>query len=231
MSHWIEPTDQPGPQLADCVDVSFRIQCASLPVDHAEALSNAVLARVPWLAQATGAGVHTVHVAASQNGWDRPTNDTSETLILSRRTRLRIRTPIARAKELVDALSGQHLLVNNHTLHIQTGAIKTLQPARTLFSRYVVFDEQAATAADENQFVSQILHACTLLDHKATKVLCGKTNLIQYQGRSLITRSVLIEDVPDAVSLQLQTVGLGRHRSIGCGLVLQHKSTAAVSEG
>ena len=57
---------------ADIVDVVFAISGRSLPVDHAYALSQAIATALPWFADEPGAGLHTIHGAASGSGWMRP---------------------------------------------------------------------------------------------------------------------------------------------------------------
>jgi len=63
---WQDTEQEPQPQVPDdIIDVMFPIRCRSLPVDHAHALSQAVLRAAPWLAQAPHAAVQTIHVAGS----------------------------------------------------------------------------------------------------------------------------------------------------------------------
>ena len=73
--------------VADVLDAVFAIECRSLPVDHAYALSTAIQAALPWFAQEPQAGLHTVHGAASGAGWQRPEGEHAQ-LQLSRRTKL-----------------------------------------------------------------------------------------------------------------------------------------------
>ena len=56
----------------DVVDLSFRVRCAALPVDHAYALWQALRNKLAWLDTERMAGIHTIHGAASGNGWRRP---------------------------------------------------------------------------------------------------------------------------------------------------------------
>jgi len=58
--------------MDEVVDAVFAIECRSLPVDHAWALSAAIQAALPWFADEPQAGLHTVHGAASGAGWMRP---------------------------------------------------------------------------------------------------------------------------------------------------------------
>ena len=56
----------------EIVDAVFAIECRSLPVDHAYALSTAIQEALPWFADEPQAALHTVHGAASGAGWQRP---------------------------------------------------------------------------------------------------------------------------------------------------------------
>ena len=93
----------------DVVDLVFGIQCKSLPVDHIYALSASIQKELPWLNEEPVAGVHSIHVAASGNGWMRP-HDPDALLPLSQRTRLELRVPKHRiddARRLVDKYERQ----------------------------------------------------------------------------------------------------------------------------
>ena len=56
----------------DIVDLVFDIRCRELPVDHALDLAEALKAHLPELEHDGRLGVHSVHLAGSQNGWERP---------------------------------------------------------------------------------------------------------------------------------------------------------------
>jgi CRISPR-associated protein Cas6 len=133
----------------DMVDVLFSINCKRLPVDHAYALSTALQRAVPWIGESdSGVGVHTVHVAGSQNGWERPEHGTGAYLILSKRTKLTIRVPRARAQALLRDLQGKALDLSDCPLAVGPGKIRPLSKETTLISRYVVSPLNEATRAD-----------------------------------------------------------------------------------
>jgi hypothetical protein len=69
----------------DVVDLAFKIGCPTIPLDHAYALSSALLKALPWLADEEYAGIHLVHGAASGNGWFRPEDPETELLHLPKR--------------------------------------------------------------------------------------------------------------------------------------------------
>ena len=103
---WQEEEDRQAKICDNVVDLMFEIRCRNLPVDHAYDLSNALLQVAPWIADEPQIGVHTVHVAGSQNGWERPDPESGQQLQLSRRTKLTIRVPRERQDAVQQALTG-----------------------------------------------------------------------------------------------------------------------------
>ena len=149
---WEEESD--GAALArdaDVTDVAFRLSGRWLPVDHAWALRDAVVKILPWLEDEPGAGIHSIHVAASGNGWERPGLESGGMLSLSRRTPLVLRVPVHRA-DGTGALGDCRLDVGG--CEIVTGAQqrRPLRPARAVFARYVLDDE----GDDEERFLERI---------------------------------------------------------------------------
>lgn len=228
MNLWQQQPTPPSVTAA-MTDVIFRIKCTSLPVDHAQPLASAVIAHVPWLSEAAGAGVHPVHVAASQNGWQRPEHN--DVLNVSKRTRLTIRVSTQRAEELVEAMSGQRLQVAGHDLTIESGRVRNLVPAASLFSRHVFFPDIDNLEADEAPLVEATIRWCNERDFQPYKLLCGKLQTINTDDGPLLTRSVLLADVPADRSLVIQSDGIGHQRLLGCGIVLMHKDTGPVHAG
>jgi CRISPR-associated protein Cas6 len=227
MNLWQENTSDTAPQsVAAMTDVLFKIVCERLPVDHAQALSMAVTQAVPWLQQQPHAGVHPIHVAGSQNGWERPDMQSGAELILSRRTRLAIRIPSDMTDELIKTLSGKSLLVDGMELGIVSGTTREIKAAATLFSRYTWFSDIAS--AQEAAFVDAVVAQCQHIGFQPTKLLCGKSHHITTSRGQICTRSVLLADVPKDHSLHIQDSGLGELRTMGCGLVIPHKDTGSI---
>ena len=95
------------------IDVAFKIQCKTLPYDHACDLSKAITSKMPWLLKDKLIGIHTLHGPESGNGWVR---SEKEEIFLSKRTRLILRisrSDANKAKELegenINAVSYTHL--------------------------------------------------------------------------------------------------------------------------
>jgi CRISPR-associated protein Cas6 len=222
---WQESDQDSQPRVPDnVVDVLFSLQCKSLPVDHAHALSQALLAAVPWLAEEPQAAVHTIHVAGSQNGWERPPHDSEQRLLPSRRTKLGVRIPRARMQALKRALEGRVLEVADETLSLGTGKERPLSAETTLFARYIV----AQAGEDEDQFLRRIATELAPRGVKLRKALCGKTQPLATPEGPLYTRSLMLADLSLEESFELQQHGIGEHRTMGCGIFLPHKGIEAV---
>jgi CRISPR-associated protein Cas6 len=215
--YWQEEDTRFSPVVRDdVIDVACDIVCRTLPVDHAYPLSQAVLAVLPWLAGEPGAGVHTIHVADSGNGWMRP-EGAAALLHLSRRTKLVLRLPKARLAD-AGALAGATLDVAGHPLQVTRLAVRPLAATATLFARYVV-----AADGDENAFLQAMAAELETLGIRPRKMLCGIERALQTPAGALRTRSLMLAELALEESVRLQERGLGPQRTLGCGLFLPHK--------
>ncbi len=219
--YWEEKSAPEQPVTVDTmVDVVFTMVCRLLPQDHAHALATAVTAVLPWLAADPRCGVHTVHVAESGNGWQRP----GDMLHPSRRTKLMLRVTRERIED-TRVLCGQCLSVNGHELLVKdlvdTRAMSTLT---TLFSRYIVSPD----AQDESAFLDEVARTLNSLGIKPRKLLCGRAQTLGTDRQPLTTRSLMVAELEVEEALLLQQHGLGSHRFMGCGLFIPHKSIKKV---
>lgn len=209
----------------DVVDVSFRIDCRALPIDHAWALSQALQAVLPWLADEPQAGVHLIHGAESGNGWYRPEDAGDQLLQLSRRTRMMLRLPKTRLDE-GRALEGQVLDIDGHPLTVGASTVKPLSALPTLFARYVVTDADNT----EEQFLSQLAEAFGELGIPVRKLMCGRSHNFRTPDGVIHTRSVMAADLEPEPAVILQQQGIGPGRKMGFGLFLPHKGIKPVKE-
>ncbi|WP_456377998.1 type I-MYXAN CRISPR-associated protein Cas6/Cmx6 [Thiolapillus sp.] len=205
----------------DAVDLAFSMQCRQLPVDHLYALSCALQQVLPT-PQKNRIGVHEIHIAGSQNGWERPDPALGQYLVPSRRTRLHIRVPGDQAEEIILKLQNHTLDVDGCQLMLGAAKKKPLACHDTLYARHVLMGNAAETK-DENLFLQRM--AAELEQHgiKVRKALCGKTSQISTADTPLLTRSLMIADLNPAESILLQQKGLGEHQHLGCGLFLPMK--------
>ncbi len=214
-------TEQEQPtQSETMVDVSFRIHCPQLPVDHVQPLRDAVAALLPWLETTPGAGIHSIHGAASGNGWIRP----DDILHLSRRARLDIRAPAARQSD-VAALSGARLDIAGYPLELGQASVKALPVSATLFARHVRI---GAGEEAEAAFVDAVVGEIKALGVRLKKLVCGRGDRFTTSAGPMETRSVMVADLQPRDAICLQEHGLRDDRMLGCGLFIPHKGIAAV---
>ena len=212
----------------DIVDLVFDIQCRELPVDHARDLSAALGDVLPQQPKESGLGVHTVHLAGSQNGWERPDPKLGQKLILSRRTKLTLRVPAEHIAEVQDALNGAELDIGGCSLKIGKSKQKKLSSQGTVFSRYVVLEP--GEEADENAFLQRIVALLRERGIRVKKALCGKTAEMAGPEGPIMTRSIMIADLSPEESVHLQEEGIGPLRHMGCGIFIPHKGIDAVKK-
>jgi len=213
-----QPTEQ-----APVVDISFRIDCPQLPVEHAWALSQELLAVLPWLAEEPLAGMHMIHVSESAHGWNRPDAASGDLLQLPRRTRLTLRIPAARV-DAATQLQGRTLSVGGYPMAVGKSKTRALEPSTTLLSRHVVSEE----GEDEDAFADRVVAEIEDRGIGVRKLVCGRAHRVHTPDRVLLTRSVMLADLNPTEAMQLQHNGIGPGRTLGCGLFIAHKGIDAV---
>ena len=208
----------------DVVDVSFKVQCKQLPLDHAYALSKTIQKELPWIFDEPQAGIHLIHGAESGNGWIRP-QEPNALMCLSRRTRFMLRLPkhrLSYAEELADKV----LDVDGYELILSKPRQKSLSPLTTIFSRYIITDY----IEDEEAFLNQAAEMLRKQGILVKKMISGLAHVLRMPGQNLNTRSLMIDDLEIEESIYLQQHGLGEGRKVGCGLFLPHKGIDAVGQ-
>jgi CRISPR-associated protein Cas6 len=203
--------------MDEVVDAVFAIECRSLPVDHAYALSAAIRAALPWFADEPQAGLHTVHGAASGAGWQRPEGEDAQ-LQLPRRTKLVLRLPGHRMADAA-ALSGRTLDVAGSPMRVGRLSARPLLRIASLFSRSVLFEG----AADESAFLAAASEGLRALGVETSTMLCGRDVTLATPEGTYRTRSLMLTVATPAQSLALQRQGLGQARKLGCGVFIPHK--------
>ena len=212
----------------DVIDLVFDIDCRELPVDHAHDLSVALGSLLPELLEDPRLGVHTVHLAGSQNGWERPDPKLGQKLILSRRTKLTLRVPAERIAQVQAALDGAELDIGGCPLKIGKSKQKKLSNQGTIFSRHVVLEP--GEEDNENAFLRRIVSHLDERGIRVKKALCGRTAEVAGPQGPVKTRSIMLADLRAEESVRLQEEGIGPLREMGCGLFIPHKGIDAVKK-
>lgn len=225
--YWQEDEDK-GEEFEvpdDVLDLLFKIDCKTLPLDHGYTLSEQILYHLPWMKHEPGAGIHQIHVAESANGWMRPEDPETEVLCVSRRTKMTIRLPMTRLED-VKMLIGKTLDIQGHALTVGKFSTRKLSRLTTIFARYV----DTHGSEDESLF----LHAMQqeLLDKgiMVKKMMSGRLLTHQTDDGPILTRKLMVSDLDVKQSLLLQQQGIGDKQLLGMGIFLPHKGIDAVNK-
>lgn len=222
--YWQEDEENAKKVSDAIVDVVYGLDCRSLPVDHAFALSEAVLEHLPWLIEEQGAGIHPISIPEAGNGWFRPEGG-DELLHLSKRTKLTLRIPSSRFDDAA-SLCGKLLSVADNEMKVLKMRERLLQPMETVFSRYNVLKE----GMDEASFMQDIMQTLQTMGIKPRKMLPGRVHALRTDEGILNTMTLMIADLSQEDSLRIQQKGIGEHQHMGCGLFIPQKSITEVHE-
>lgn len=200
----------PDDSLSDWVDVAFAVEGTSLPRHHRGALASAVERVLPWLRSEPHAAIHRLNLSAGAG----------PQALLSRRTRLMLRVPRARADDAM-ALSHATLDIQGHALRLGEGHLRELLPWGALYAHVVVADG----AADESTFIDRVQ---TELDAGGVvgRVICGRAQALE--DDHVHGFSLMVDGLCGADAMHLLCYGVGTQRRLGCGVFVPHKSAAAV---
>ncbi len=224
--YWQEDEEQEDVETPESVqDLLFRIDCRTLPLDHAEALSNEIRRHLPWLDEEPQAAIHLIHVAESANGWMRPEDPDSELLHVSRRTRMTLRLPSHRFED-ARALSGKTLDIAGHELTVGDYHLRPLSKLTTIFARHV----DTGGTEDEAEFMRLVAGQLRDRGISVKKMMPGRLHRHRTAEGDILTRKLMLSDLQIPESLQLQELGLGDRQLMGMGIFLPHKGIEAVNK-
>ncbi len=194
------------------VDVTFALRGDAVPRDHRRALAAVLERHLPWLADPAHAGVHRINAVAGHG----------PTALLSQRARLTLRVARERIGDL-QCLRGARLDLDGHALQVgDRSQVRELLPHSTLYAHLVATDDD-----DELAFLATIGHELEAASLPC-RPICGRRQMIDNGGQTLTGYSLMLDGLAPGDSLRVLESGLGRHRRLGCGLFVPHKSAAAV---
>jgi CRISPR-associated protein Cas6 len=192
-----------------CVDLAFRLIGTTLPVDHGYALYSAINRLVPALHDAKPIGLHPVR------GWYAGEG----TLLLMPSSRLILRLPDARIREFL-TIAGKTLDVDGHHLRVGVPETRLLRPAATLYARLVT--------------IKGFMEPTTLLEAAARQIQAmelvaalhvGERRTLRIRDTQVVGFEVTATGLTPVDSVQLQAIGIGGRRRMGCGVFVPTGST------
>ncbi|MCK5696941.1 MAG: type I-MYXAN CRISPR-associated protein Cas6/Cmx6 [Gammaproteobacteria bacterium] len=208
------------------IDLSFKVSCKQIKLDHAWSLTEALSQLLPWFKEDPQCAIHHIYIPQSGNGWARSDNlegKHDDQIHLSRRTRFKIRIPRSRLAQ-AQSINGQSIMVDNNKLTFGASDIHLLSSMTTIVARHVYIPD---TDNDEETFLKQAQQQINALDIQVRKMLCGKTHQLNTSMGSIKTRSLMIADISPEESLHLQEHGVGDYYSYGCGIFIPQKGISS----
>ncbi|UCE31490.1 MAG: type I-MYXAN CRISPR-associated protein Cas6/Cmx6 [Burkholderiales bacterium] len=197
---------------AAMVDLVFDLAGESLPRDYRRQLWSLLAAQLPWLEDDPHTGLHPIRVPPSDGG----------ELLLSRRAKLTLRLPAARAGDAA-VLENRELELAGRALRIGGSRVRRLEPFPTLKAAFV-----AAGASDEAALEREVGTLLETLGMGSQRFICGRMQALAAGAERLQGSSVVLHDLKPVASLSLQSTGLGPHRHLGCGILVPHKTISGL---
>ena len=197
--------------MTDSLDLTFAVTGDMIDREYPYGLYRALAASLPWLDDEPSAGIHPMRGLTPCLGGR---------MMIGGRTRIVLRVPTQRTADCV-RLQGAHLELPA-PLQIGTFTQRPLLPYPVLHSRLVI-----TGADDEAAFVSDVMVG--LEAHELDcDIIVGKRGEIRVNGQTVTGFSLMLHGLSPQASLRAQERGIGKHRKLGCGLFVPHKSVAAV---
>jgi len=223
---WEENETPTAENIDQVIDLLFSVSCKELPVIHEVGLYEALLKAVPWIENRKHFAIHNIHVAGSQNGWERPDPKLGQKLILSKRTKMTIRCSQSDSQQLQSELLNKTIDIDGHPLTVGKAKKRNLSKLGTVFCRQIILNSEEEL--NEDTFLMNLADELATHGIKVTKALCGVMNDFETTVGPKKTRSLMIANLKKEQSIYLQENGIGHWQHLGCGIFLPHKGIEAV---
>ncbi|MEY2686767.1 MAG: hypothetical protein RL375_965 [Pseudomonadota bacterium] len=200
------------------VDVAFEIgvdpqSTRALSHDYHHDLAVALTLAWPQFADLADAGIHPLRLSAGAQA------------LLSRRTRLTLRVPLAQLDDCL-TLTGQRLDLAGCLLRLGSARAHELLPWGTLYAHLVGTVPGTPQAPDDEITFMRRVYAELDSLQVSGRVICGRRQSID--GGRLVGYGLMLDGLTSAHALRMLDAGLGPHRRLGCGIFVPHRSAAAV---
>lgn len=215
----IEPSEEPGINIREAgvqsspevplIQLSFSVLGQAIPVDHGYELFSALAHFQPELHDLEQLSIQTITNTTYSN----------RSLLLSKRSKLRIRLPVNKVP-LVYPLAGRSLVLGVNKVRLGIPQMNWLQSARTLYSRMVVIKGQEQPElflkAAQNQLQSLGVTGESRISTGSNGLFNRKT--VKVRGYTVVGYGLEMVNLNDEDSLKLQAYGIGGKRKMGCGI-------------
>jgi len=205
------------------VDLCFPVLGSELPMDHGYPLYAALSRLLPALHEISAdLGIAPIAGQPVANG----------ILRLHARSRLRVRLPRDRIPLLLP-LAGKVLVVAGRRIRVGAPQVRALEPVAMLFARMVTIKG----FTEPKQFLGAVARQLEDLGIKAQPVVPdvedgehrGKPcrRVLQIKEKTIVGFALIVTGLSAEGALNLQVVGLGGRRKMGCGFFLPFRNRGA----
>ena len=184
------------------VDLAFRLNGSTIPVDHGYALYSALSRIIPDIHDSETIGVQPIRGIYTGNG----------ILHLSDSSRLVLRLPDEYIRSYLK-LAGKRLEVANHFINVGVPEVRMLLPVARLRARLVTIKG----FLEEKNFLEAVQRQLQNLDI-ACEALLGQRRTLQIKEKQVVGFEMIVEGLTGEESVRLQEQGIGGRRKMGCGL-------------
>ncbi len=184
------------------IDLAFRLNGSTVPVDHGYALYAALSRVVPEIHEAKALGVQPIRGMYNGNG----------KLQLMDFSRLILRLPDDRIRSYLK-LAGKRLDVDEHPLSVGVPEVRMLLPAARLRARLVTIKG----FLEEADFLEAVQRKLQSLDVTCEATL-GQRRTFRVKDKQVVGFELFVTQLTAEESLTLQENGLGGRRRMGCGV-------------
>lgn len=184
------------------VDLAFRLNGSTVPVDHGYALYAALSRILPEIHEAKDVGVHPIRGIYSGSG----------ELQLADFSRLVLRLPDEEIRSYLK-LAGKKLEVDEHPLSVGVPEIRMLLPVASLRARLVTIKG----FLNEEEFLEAAKRQLEQLAVNGQAHL-GTRRTFRIKDKQVIGFEMGVSQLTAEESLKLQEQGLGGRRKVGCGV-------------
>lgn len=200
-----------GNNPIEMTDLVYELHGDAVPLDYPAAIWSALVERLPWLAGEAGAGIHPLRTVSGDQ----------RRALLSRRSRLVLRLPRARAAEAA-ALPDRAITLADETVTVGEARERPITPWPTLNALFV-----ASGSANEADFETEMRAAIAELGPRV-RLICGRRQTRALGEQTVNGASIVLHDLDPDTSLNLQYSGLGPLRQYGCGIFVPHKIISGI---
>jgi CRISPR-associated protein Cas6 len=187
------------------IDLAFRLNGTTIPVDHGYALYAALSRIAPEMHDARGLGVQPIRGVYGGDG----------KLHLNTSSRLILRLPDEQIRTYLK-IAGKKLEVDGQILRVGVPEVRMLRPVASLRARLVTIKGFMEAAA----FLEAAKRQLQTLDVAGEAVL-GERRTFRVKEKQVVGFELAVTGLTAEESLTLQEHGLGGRRRMGCGVFVQ----------